>query len=64
MTRMRAERRRRRWTQTDLAYHCRLSAADISRVETGRLQPSAAYRERIGRALGVPAAQLLDEVTE
>jgi transcriptional regulator with XRE-family HTH domain len=47
------ERTRRGWTQTDLAYHSRLSAAEISRIESGRLKPSKGQIERIARALGV-----------
>jgi transcriptional regulator with XRE-family HTH domain len=47
------ERIRRGWTQTDLSYHSRVSAAEISRIESGRLKPSTAQIERIAKALGV-----------
>jgi transcriptional regulator with XRE-family HTH domain len=47
------ERLRRGWTQTDLAYHSRVSAAEISRIECGRLKPSEGQITRIAKALGI-----------
>jgi transcriptional regulator with XRE-family HTH domain len=51
--RIREERQRLGWTQTDLAYHSRVSNAEISRIESGRLKPSLGQLERLARALGV-----------
>ena len=62
MKRIKAERLRRGWTQTDLGYHSRTSPADISRIETGRLKPYPGQLERLGRVLGVPAGDLLAPV--
>lgn len=64
MLRVRAERKRRRWRQEDLAYWSRLSAAEISRIETGRLQPYPGQIERLARALEIDPATLLDEVND
>ncbi len=64
MLRVRAERLRRRWRQEDLAYWSRLSAAEISRIETGRLRPYPSQVERLARALEIDPATLLDEVND
>lgn len=58
VTRMKAERLRRQWTQTDLAYHSRMSASDISRIENGLLIPYPGYAERLAKALGLSPAEL------
>lgn len=46
-------RRQRGWTQADLSHFSRMSASDISKIETGRLLPSSYQLERLNRALGV-----------
>jgi transcriptional regulator with XRE-family HTH domain len=53
MLRLKAERLRRGWTQVDLSYHARVSPAEISRIETGRLRPYPSQVERIAHVLGV-----------
>ena len=58
VTRMKAERPKRQWTQTDLAYHSRMSPSDISRIENGLLIPYPGYAERLARALGLPPEEL------
>jgi transcriptional regulator with XRE-family HTH domain len=63
MTRMEAERRRRGWNQTALAYHSRLSQAEISRIERGRAIPTRTIAERLGLALGVRPEELLSPVS-
>jgi transcriptional regulator with XRE-family HTH domain len=64
MLRIHAERLRRGWTQTALAYHAgKLSPADISRIENGWLRPYPRQLNALSEALNVPADQLLDEVT-
>jgi transcriptional regulator with XRE-family HTH domain len=52
------ERQRKGWTQTDLSYHSRVSASEISKIENGRLKPSLGQIERIARALGVRPEQI------
>lgn len=63
MTRIEQERRRRGWNQTALAYHARLGQSDVSRIERRLMIPTPRIAERLGRALGVSAEVLLDEVT-
>ena len=53
MTRLQHERRRRGWTQLDLAYHARVQPSEISKIENGRLRPYPAQLTRLARALGV-----------
>lgn len=45
-------RRRRGWTQADLAGRCGASRAEISAIETGRLVPSVAVALKVAAALG------------
>ena len=64
MLRIHAERLRRGWTQTDLAYRARgLSPADISRIENGWLVPYPRQREALSKALEIATDRLLEEVT-
>ena len=58
VTRMKVERLRRQWTQTDLAYHARMSPSDISRIENGLLIPYPGYAERLAKALGLSPEEL------
>ncbi len=62
MTRLEYERRRRGWTQTVLAFHARLTQAEISRMERGWLIPTRTIQDRLARALGVDAAGLVEPV--
>ena len=59
MTRIREERRRRGWTQVALSYHSNVSTAEISRIESGRLRPTAGQLTRLAGALGVRPDELL-----
>jgi ribosome-binding protein aMBF1 (putative translation factor) len=58
------ERRRRGWTQTQLAAKARLSTSDVSRIETGRMRPYPVQAERLARALNLRVESLLDEVPD
>jgi transcriptional regulator with XRE-family HTH domain len=62
MTRLEAERRRRGLNQSDLGFLAQLTQGEISRFERRRALPSPRHLERLGRALGLPPATLLDEV--
>lgn len=62
MTRLEMERRRRGWSQTELAYLARMHQPDVSAAETGRKALPPGYARRLARVLGVPAADLLDDV--
>jgi transcriptional regulator with XRE-family HTH domain len=59
---VRAERLRRRWSQTVLGARAGMSASDISRIETGRLLPYPRQISRLARALKLDPAQVLDRV--
>ena len=62
MTRIEAERKRRGWTQTELAFFAQMHQPDVSRIERGIQKPTADRRQRLSRVLGVPPDRLLDEV--
>jgi transcriptional regulator with XRE-family HTH domain len=55
------ERIKKGWTQTDLSYFSRVPAAEISRIECGRLKPSAGQLERLAKALKIKPEQLAVE---
>lgn len=59
MLRIRQERLRRGWSQTDLGGRAGLSASDVSRVETGRFQPYPQQHLRLARALKLRPDELL-----
>lgn len=60
LRRIRVERRRRNWRLEDLAHFARVSAADISRIETGRMIPYPTHAKRLAEVLGIEP----DELTE
>jgi ribosome-binding protein aMBF1 (putative translation factor) len=62
MLKIRAERQRRRMSQQTLAYKGKTQAADISRIENGRLIPSPRQAERLARVLGLQPDELLQPV--
>lgn len=58
--RIRTERLRRKWTQTELAARSGLSTSDVSRIETGRLRPYPRQLARLARALRLAPERLLE----
>ena len=62
MLRVKAERLNRGWTQTELAYFARMSSAEVSRIESGRMIPYPEHARRLARALGLDPSQLLEKV--
>jgi transcriptional regulator with XRE-family HTH domain len=62
--RVKAERLRRRWTQTQLGARAGLSASEISKIETGRAQPYPRQLQRLARALKTNAGELLSRVRQ
>lgn len=62
MLRLKLMRLQKGWNQTTLAFHARVTPAELSRIETGRLRPHPRQLERIGRVLDLASAALLDEV--
>jgi transcriptional regulator with XRE-family HTH domain len=62
MTKLKAERLKRGWRQEDLGFHARMSGADISRIESGRMVPYPTQVERLCRVLGLQPDELLEPV--
>ena len=60
--RIKSERLNRGWTQTALAYFARMSSADVSRIENGRMVPYPGHAQRLARVLGLEPLELLEEV--
>ncbi|MCX6543778.1 MAG: helix-turn-helix transcriptional regulator [Acidobacteria bacterium] len=59
MTRLQQERRRRDWTQQDLAFYARVTCADVSRWENGMAKPYPSQAARLAKTLGLDPADLL-----
>lgn len=59
LKKMRAERLRRGWSQTQLAARADMSSSDVSRFETGRAIPYPVQARRLARALGITPDELL-----
>ena len=64
MRRIKAERLKKGWSQTVLAYKSSVSIADISKIELGRLEPYPSQRERLAKALHITPDQLTTEVSD
>jgi len=60
VTRLKHERQRRGMTAWELAWQARVHPADLSKIESGRLRPTAAQAQRIAEALGLPVEELFD----
>jgi len=61
-TRLKAERQRRGWSQTALAYRAKLTPGDVSKIERGILRPYPRQAARLGRALQLAPDELLAPV--
>ena len=59
---VKAERLKRNWSQTELAFFARMSSSDVSRIETGRMIPYSTHAQRLAKALGIRPDELLEEV--
>ncbi len=57
---IRAARRLRGWTQAQLHVRANVNLADISRVETGRLQPTRTQLKRLADTLQIPRQEVID----
>jgi transcriptional regulator with XRE-family HTH domain len=62
MTRMKAARLDRGWSQQDLGFHAKISAADISKIESGKAMPYPGHAARLCRILGLKPEELLEQV--
>jgi len=59
---VRAARRRRDWTQEDLAHATGLAAVQVSRIERGVREIRLTTLVRLLKALEVPPGELLDKL--
>jgi len=64
MLQLTAERTRRGWSKAELARRARLDQGMISKIEAGRVRPYDVELVRLAKALGVPAAHLLEHRCE
>jgi ribosome-binding protein aMBF1 (putative translation factor) len=62
LSRLEVERRRRSWSQTELAAKVGLTAADISRYERGWARPYPRQAARLASVLGIPVDKLTEVV--
>ena len=62
LLRIRQERLRRKWRLEDLAHYAQVSAADVCRIETGRMVPYPSHAERLAAALGLKPEELTQAV--
>ena len=62
MTRLEFERRRRGWTQVELAHVAGVANTSVSRYERGWAKPYPAEAIRLARALGITVNGLLNQV--
>jgi transcriptional regulator with XRE-family HTH domain len=59
---VRRERKRKKWTQEDLGFACGINVSAVSRLERGAREPLFGTIVKLGNALGVPPATLLDGI--
>ncbi len=59
---LRKERQRLGLSQEALGFRCDLNVSEISRLERSTRDPRLSTITRLAKALGVPAAQLLDGI--
>jgi transcriptional regulator with XRE-family HTH domain len=62
MTRLKAERLRRRWSQLALARRARVANSDLSKWERRISVPYPAQARRLSKALNVPVEGLLEDI--
>jgi putative transcriptional regulator len=60
--RIKVERLKKNWTQTELGARSGLSASEISRIETGRFLPYPRQAGRLAKALKLQPEELLQPV--
>jgi ribosome-binding protein aMBF1 (putative translation factor) len=63
MTKMEVERRRREWSQADLAELADLSQPDISAFENGWRKPYPSQALRLAKALRLKASELTEDAS-
>jgi transcriptional regulator with XRE-family HTH domain len=61
-TNVRAQRKRRRWTQEHLAHEAGMNLREIGRVEKGDRDMRISTIAKLAHALEVPASKLVDGI--
>jgi len=56
------ERKKKNWTQTELARRAGLDTPTVNRLETGMTKPYPGWKKKLGAALGVDPELLFQEV--
>ncbi len=51
--RLKREREQRRWTRAELARRAAMSAADVGKIEAGRVVPYESQLRKLAKALGL-----------
>ena len=64
MLKMKVARKAKGWRQEDLAHYARVTVADVSRYETGRMTPYPVHASRIAKVLGLRPEELQKEAEE
>jgi transcriptional regulator with XRE-family HTH domain len=62
MTRMKAARLERGWSQQELGFHARIAAGDISKIESVKVKPYPGHVARLCQVLGLSPEELLAQV--
>ena len=62
-TKMRLARLEKGWSQQELGFKAKVSASDVSRIETGRMIPYPAQARRLARVLDLDVEELQDCIT-
>lgn len=58
MSKLKAERIRRGWSQQTLGYKAKTSASDVSRIENGRMMPYPSQADRLAKVTGLRSDEL------
>jgi ribosome-binding protein aMBF1 (putative translation factor) len=61
---IKAKRLERGWSQQDLAFFARMTAADVCRIETGRMIPYPSQAARLANVLAVKPEELLQSASQ
>jgi transcriptional regulator with XRE-family HTH domain len=64
MTKLKAMRLAKGWTQQDLGYHAQIQGSDVSKIERGWTKPYPSQAARLAAVLGLAPDELLDEMSQ
>ena len=64
MLRLTVERKRRGLSQAALGRLAEIHPTIVSQLESRKVHPYAGWQRRLGRALGIPGAELFEEASD